>query len=231
LSGRKVFTAGEVLQAADVNDYLMDQSVMVFAGTAARGSAIPSPTEGMVTYRSDDDTVEVFDGSAFVAVGSSSAILQVVSTTKTDTFSAAITANNAADVTGLSASITPSSTSSKILVVANVTGGSDSFDGSISARILRDSTAIGVGASAGSRTPVGVSLISIASNDANISTLAWNFLDSPNSTSSLTYKIQVQNVVASGATRTLYVNRNDGDSDSASIPRAASTITLMEVAG
>jgi len=69
LSGRKVFTAGEVLQAADVNDFLMDQSVMVFAGTAARGSAIPSPTEGMVTYRSDDDTVEVYNGSSFVPVG------------------------------------------------------------------------------------------------------------------------------------------------------------------
>ncbi len=46
MSGRKVFTAGEVLTASDVNDYLMDQSVMVFAGTAARSSAIASPETG-----------------------------------------------------------------------------------------------------------------------------------------------------------------------------------------
>ena len=68
MSGRKVFTAGEVLQAADVNDYLMDQSVMVFAGTAARGSAIPSPSEGMVTYLQDSDSVQVYNGSSFGAI-------------------------------------------------------------------------------------------------------------------------------------------------------------------
>jgi hypothetical protein len=47
----------------------MDQSVMVFGGTAARSSAIPTPTEGMMSYRTDDDVVEVFDGSAYVGVG------------------------------------------------------------------------------------------------------------------------------------------------------------------
>ena len=58
--GRKVFTAGEVLTAANVQDYLQDQAVMVFAGTAARGSAIGTATEGMVTYLADSDTIEVY---------------------------------------------------------------------------------------------------------------------------------------------------------------------------
>jgi hypothetical protein len=62
---RKVFTAGEVLAAADVNTYLMDQAVMTFAGTAARGSAIPSPTEGMVTYLADSDTFEFWNGTEY----------------------------------------------------------------------------------------------------------------------------------------------------------------------
>ena len=61
MSGYKDFTTGEVLTADDVQDYLMDQSVMVFASSAARGSAIASPTEGMVTYLSDDDAIEVYD--------------------------------------------------------------------------------------------------------------------------------------------------------------------------
>ena len=62
---RKVFTAGEVLAAADVNSFLMDQTVMSFAGTAARGSAIPSPVTGMTTYLEDTKDLQIYEGSAF----------------------------------------------------------------------------------------------------------------------------------------------------------------------
>jgi len=63
---RKVFTAGEVLAATDVNNFLMDQTVMVFAGTAARGSAIGTAVEGMYTHLNDSDTLQYWDGSAWV---------------------------------------------------------------------------------------------------------------------------------------------------------------------
>ena len=63
---RKVFTAGEVLAASDVNSFLMNQMVMTFAGTAARGSAIGTATEGMLTYLADSKTFEYFDGTNFV---------------------------------------------------------------------------------------------------------------------------------------------------------------------
>jgi hypothetical protein len=53
MAGKKTFVAGEVLTAQDVNDYLMDQSVMNFATVAARSSAIPTPTTGMVSYVGD----------------------------------------------------------------------------------------------------------------------------------------------------------------------------------
>lgn len=66
--GFKVFTAGEVLTAANVNGYLMEQSVMVFGGTAARGSAIGTATEGMVTYLTDSNSITVYDGSAWQQV-------------------------------------------------------------------------------------------------------------------------------------------------------------------
>jgi hypothetical protein len=62
---RKVFTAGEVLAAADVNSFLMDQTVMSFAGTAARGSAIPSPVEGMYTHLEDTDRLQFWNGSSW----------------------------------------------------------------------------------------------------------------------------------------------------------------------
>jgi hypothetical protein len=65
---KKTFTAGEVLAAADVNNFLMDQAVMTFASSAARGSAIPTPSEGMLTYLSDTDSYEFWNGSSFVDI-------------------------------------------------------------------------------------------------------------------------------------------------------------------
>lgn len=62
-SGFKTFTAGAVLTASDVNNYLMEQSVMVFATAAARTSAISSPEVGMTTYRKDAGIVEVYYGA------------------------------------------------------------------------------------------------------------------------------------------------------------------------
>lgn len=66
-AGRKVFAVSEVLTAANVNDYLMDQSVMVFADSAARSSAIGTPTAGMVSYLVDTSALEVY-GTAWAGV-------------------------------------------------------------------------------------------------------------------------------------------------------------------
>lgn len=63
--GRKVFTAGEVLTAANVQGYLMDQSVMVFAGTAARSSAIATASAGMVSFRTDGSAWEGYNGASW----------------------------------------------------------------------------------------------------------------------------------------------------------------------
>lgn len=71
-SGYKVFAAGEVLTASNVNSYLMDQAVMVFAGTAARGSALGTvASEGMVSYLSDNNILEVFYGNVWHSVAKS----------------------------------------------------------------------------------------------------------------------------------------------------------------
>jgi hypothetical protein len=57
-SGYKPFTAASVLTSADVNDYLMEQSVMYFATTAARDAAITAPEDGMVAYIGSNDADE-----------------------------------------------------------------------------------------------------------------------------------------------------------------------------
>jgi hypothetical protein len=53
---------------------------MVFDDATARGSAIASPSEGMVTYTKDDDAIQVYDGSDFVGVGSDSGLIHINTT-------------------------------------------------------------------------------------------------------------------------------------------------------
>jgi hypothetical protein len=62
--GRKVFTR-ETLTSGDVNGYLMDQTVMRFASASARSTAIPSPTEGMITWLDDSNRIDGYDGGAW----------------------------------------------------------------------------------------------------------------------------------------------------------------------
>lgn len=64
-NGFKVFTVGEVLTAADVNDYLMEQSISIFADSTARDAQITSPIEGMFCYLADSNVLQYFDGSAW----------------------------------------------------------------------------------------------------------------------------------------------------------------------
>jgi hypothetical protein len=81
-AGAKLFTSGSVLTAAQVNTYLMDQAVMRFADEAARTAAFggvgePVLASGMVSYLIDVASVQVYDGSAWVAIGAGADILQV----------------------------------------------------------------------------------------------------------------------------------------------------------
>lgn len=83
--GRKTFVATEVLAAAEVNGYLMDQSIMVFAGTAARDTAIGTAvSEGMTVYRTDYNVLETYTGAGWAGVNER-AISNATATTYTTT--------------------------------------------------------------------------------------------------------------------------------------------------
>jgi hypothetical protein len=150
-------------------------------------------------------------------------VLQVVSTTKTDTFSRTSSVGDYGDVTGLSVSITPSSASNKILIFSNISvaaaqGQRNGF------RLLRDSTVIGIANTAGSRL-LAASAGSPASS-SDIEQLNSAFLDSPNTTLSTTYKIQI----GVEGSQLVYVNRSSTDTDNTTHYRTVSTITVMEIA-
>ena len=161
------------------------------------------------------------DGSGSIS-GVPGAILQVVSATKTDTFST--TSSSFVDVTDLTVTLTPSTSSSKILVFATVNVGSDNGTNRAAIRLVRGSTAIAVGAAAGSR--ILASAAASSANDDDVENLAVSILDSPATTSATTYKVQMLGT----GTGTVYVNRSTTDTDSSVFYRTASTITVIEVA-
>lgn len=144
-------------------------------------------------------------------------VLQVVSTTKTDTFSG--TSTSFADVTGLSVSITPSSTSNKVFIEANFVVSNGAGGHSMYFNLLRGSTDIAQPSSPDS-DDCTVQCNTISFN-YNVQIGKLSFLDTPSTTSATTYKIQYKQ---DGGTT--YVGRR-GDSDQ----RSVSTITVMEIAG
>ena len=149
-------------------------------------------------------------------------VLQVFQAVKTDTFTRTSSGGDVGDVTGLSVSITPSSTSNKVLVLANVMHGS-AISQENYVKIVRDSTDVYVGDAAGSRQRMSAS--ARESKTGSQSQAAMVFLDSPNTTSSVTYKIQAG---AEGG-NIVYINRSENDGDNSGIARTASQITVMEI--
>jgi len=167
--------------------------------------------------------------SGLAAVGGLSSpqtgsVLQVVQVVKTDAFST--TSTSFVDVTGMSASITPTSSSSKILVLFDIAIGAANGSSTIG-KILRNSTDIYIGDTAGSRPRVAFQLDGGGGIQYTVLRTPIFYLDSPATTSSTTYKLQIYNTAGSAGT----VNRVEQDRNTSSYNvRTASSITLMEIA-
>jgi hypothetical protein len=234
MAGFREFVTGEVLTAANVNDFLAKQAVMKFADAAARdaalGTAVVSPNalrEGMVAYLDDEDAPSFYDGSAWgpISVPLAGIGSNVVQTVKTDTFST--TAAGYTAVTGLTVTITPTSSSSKVLVTGRVTinNTTGANTGVLAYRLMRGVTEVGSGTAVGNRVAAGAS-----GNSGELSafanmTLPIEFLDAPASATAVTYAIEVYR--SAGTTR---VNTTYDDGDLADRPRTSSVLTAIEVA-
>ena len=154
-------------------------------------------------------------------------VLQVVQTVKTDTFSN--TGNTFVDITGLSVSITPSATSSKILIFMTLNGSAS--DRYYSVRLVRDSTDIFIGDASGSRRRVTLTFDSNSGEsdqDFVQRNVHLSYLDSPSTTSSTTYKPQIAMYDSSS---TAYINRPYYDTDASFVTLSASNIIAMEIEG
>ena len=186
----------------------------VTPGTVAAGDVATAAAWNVLTN-------DVIDTRAVLANLKSTSLTTTASITVT-------TGGTFVDITGLSVSITPTSNTSKIMIFAQVSA-SLGADNILALRLVRDSTAIGVGTSVSSRVAAsggayfGTAVMSSSSTQ-------WQnpmqFLDSPATTASTTYKIQV---TSNANGQVVYINRSSSDADSIGQFRGVSTITVMEV--
>ena len=176
---------------------------------------------------------DVADGT-IATTATAGKILQVKNAIKTDTQS--VTNNTFTDISGLSISITPSSSSNKILFRGYVSLGTES-NTVMAIRIFRDSTEIGKStansttANNSTATAAGLNVSSVTSSvKSQIHQLQFEVLDSPNTTSAVTYKVQFAEIsLYQYASVIVYVNRTYF-TPSASLHGVISSVTAMEVA-
>jgi len=162
-------------------------------------------------------------------LNSTGSILQVVQTVKTDTFYSG-TAETWYDITGMSATITPSSTSNKVLVEFNL--GKVCGINNNAFRIMRNGSLMpGAGDAAGSRQQAHFTDSNQGRDGNHTGSLAYTYLDSPASTSALTYQLQVRSEVISSQGFGLNRTYNNTDGSESYNSRCSSTVLLMEVSG
>ena len=222
--------------------YLKDTNVTTYytgsawANLDTTGMTNPMTTTGDTIYSSSGST------PARLGIGSTGQVLtvaggvpswatpaggggkvgQVVSTTKSNSFST--NSGSYTDVTGLSVSITPTLATSKIMVFVDVQVVGDNGVGSAFWQLVRGATAIAIGDQEGSNRRRSTGQAYSADNNTAFSG-SINFLDSPSTTSATTYKVQI---LADGG-GSAYVNRSEAYGDTTNHATGASTITVMEI--
>jgi|TARA_R100000329_G_scaffold138834_1_gene120442 hypothetical protein len=161
--------------------------------------------------------------------GANGGIIQVVQTVISGVQSYTADAYAFTDMPNFSATITPSSNSSKVLIVVGI-GGIHQDAGSIIGKVLRGSTDVGIGDADGNRPRCGFRMYgSNIYNGNHTGSYQFNFLDSPATTSATTYKLQTAG--ESGTSYPVYLNRtiNDSNNNYNYRGRPISTMTLYEV--
>lgn len=161
------------------------------------------------------------------AVAIRTAQINVQSTAKTDTYSVSLAANAySSNVTGMDVAITPTASTSKVLLIVNLSLTAESGVTTGAFRLMRGASAIAVGDAASNRARVTM-FHSGYDNSGGANGFTFTFLDSPATTSATTYGVQIYNI--SGLTRTHYLNRGYTDTDNNQNMRQASSIVAIEV--
>lgn len=176
-----------------------------------------------LTLDGNGDIVGLATGALPSNVIGAGGVLQVVSVNKADSFST--TSGTFVDITGLSVSITPISTTSKIYVVATIPVVSGTASAGANFSLSRNGTLIGQGTSGTTQNSIAVVYINASSlsNDFYTGT-SFSIFDSPSTTSAITYQVRM---LSSTSGQTCWIGRRGSDTYGGS----SSTLTAMEIAG
>ncbi len=177
---------------------------------------------------SSNNIVLAADGSTTISnlSGGVGKILQTIMVSKTDTTSHNNGATRA-DISGITVNITPSATSSKILITSTLNFCGYEGGYSFALFLMRDSTDLAIGDADGIRARATIGGLSDYDNGHDMRPLHYTFLDSPNTTSQVTYKWQWNQP---SHTQTIYLNRTQADNAAAYSARGASNIIVQEIA-
>ena len=188
--------------------------------TAIQGNLTVS---GTIPAANLTGALPAISGASLTNLPGGGKVLQVLSVFKDDVFSTTGSTGNFADITGLSVAITPSATTSKILIQFQScfsTGGGDRG----SFRMLRDSTVINEHGASGNTNGIFASLRT--GDSLNAIPVAGVHLDSPSTTSATTYKLQVGAEASAGD---VYVNRPANNYTGSTFYRGVSNLVVMEI--
>ena len=174
------------------------------------------------------NAIEIANSSANVTINNLTSstgfpaghVLQVQNTLMGDRLNFTPSSQTWTDIAGLSVQITPSSSSNKIMVFATVQGNSIQ-NVACFLRTMRDSTAVGIANTSSARSTVSAALKEVTAYD--IQSASWNFLDSPSTTSQITYKVQIY---SNGG---VVINTGTTSADNWSVGVTVSSITAMEI--
>ena len=232
----QIYHDGSNTYQTNTTGYLFLQSDSIsLAGQSAGQNYLVANLNGAVTLGHSGNTKLATTSSGIDVTGAitvngsaltSGKILQVV--TKRITGTTSFNSTSFGDVSGYDASITPSSTSSKIFVMFNLNAGSNNNGNRIKLRVTRtgDNSEF-VGDASGSRTRCSAMFATSSPSDSRNTTI--HYISTPSSTSQVTYQLQAELQVGGGSQ--VFFGRSGTDSNSSIEGRTANQITLMEVAG
>jgi hypothetical protein len=189
--------------------------------------ALGTPASGVLTNCTSIPAAQL-TGTVAVARLPAGTVLQVANAYKTDTQTVSSGVSSFVDITGLSVTITPTSSTSKFLCIWSVTmaNGADASHGYV--RLVRNGTAIALADAASNRTTASSAVINTAIAGQSIPSTN-SYLDSPATSSAITYKLTAANNPI-GSSNT-FINRSSRDTDLANYDgRSTSSLTVLEVA-
>ena len=232
MAGYREFQTGEVLSAANVNNFLMEQATMTFADAAARDAALAEVLRaGLNVYLQDTDRLQYYDGTDWQNVPNESdvdaagGLVAVKHAIRTSIFTASIAGGASAVVTGLEISHAAAD-EDNIIYLFGLLNGSHNDANVVAGSIAADGTLLDVGDAAGTRQRINAS--NTGSGNDKPSSVMLFAKHAPNSTTSVDYDVRVQPLRGAGPTQ-VRVNYAQTDTDGTFVGRAVSALLLLEV--